>query len=128
MMYLGRIIIMKRKILLIIFFILTYYAIIIPLSAEPVSKKITIKALAYGSDSNQEGWDWIRAVEKYERENPDVDIQYELLYDEAYHNRVKQCLKEGGESIPDIAYIGVYYRWSDPWKEAGQQFDHRPII
>jgi raffinose/stachyose/melibiose transport system substrate-binding protein len=88
--------------------------------------KVVVKTMAYGDNSNQEGQNWLRIVEAFEKANPNIDIQDELLYDEAYHQKVTARLASG--DIPDLAYMGADARWGAPWKEAGQQFDHRPYM
>ena len=87
---------------------------------------VVVKAMAYGDNSNQEGVNWVRIVETFEKENPDIDIDYEMLYDEAYHQKVVARLASG--DVPDMAYMGADARWGAPWKEAGQQFDHTDLI
>lgn len=91
-------------------------------------EKIVIKALAYGDEGNTEGQTWIRVVRLFEAENPGIKIQYKLADQDAYHREVKDCLAAGGDAIPDIACMGADGRWAAPWKEAGQQFDHRPYL
>jgi len=91
-------------------------------------EKVTIKVMAYGNEANQEGQNWIRIVEKFQKENPNITIDYELLYDEAYHQKVTANLAGGEKSIPDFAYMGADARWGTPWKEAGQQFDHKALM
>lgn len=88
--------------------------------------KVVVKAMAYGDNSNSEGVNWVRIVNAFEKENPNIDIQYELLYDEAYHQKVAARLAAG--DVPDFAYMGGDARWGGPWKEAKQQFDHRPYL
>ena len=88
--------------------------------------KVVVKTMAYGDNSNQEGVNWVRIVKAFEKENPNIDIDYEMLYDEAYHQKVVARLAAG--DIPDLAYMGADARWGLPWKEAGQQFDHRELL
>jgi raffinose/stachyose/melibiose transport system substrate-binding protein len=85
-----------------------------------------IKALAYGDESNQDGMNWIRIVKGFEATNPDIDIQYEMLYDEAYYNQVVYSLASG--DVPDLAYMGAYGGWGQVWEDAGQRFDMKPYI
>ncbi len=91
-------------------------------------QKVVIKAMAYGNEANQEGQNWVRIVEKFHKENPNITIEFELLYDEAYHQKVTANLAGGDKSIPDFAYMGADARWGTPWKEAGQQFDHKALM
>ncbi len=88
--------------------------------------KVVVKAMAYGDNSNQEGQNWVRLVDAFEKANPNIDLQYEMLYDEAYHQKVTARLAAG--DVPDLAYMGADARWGAPWKEAGQQFDHKPYV
>jgi raffinose/stachyose/melibiose transport system substrate-binding protein len=93
---------------------------------DTTQRKVVVKAMGYGDNSNQEGQSWIRIVETFEAENPNIDIDYELLYDEAYHQKVTARLASG--DIPHVAYMGADARWGAPWKEAGQQVDHRAFM
>lgn len=88
--------------------------------------KVVVKTMAYGDNSNQEGQNWVRIVESFQKENPNITIDYELLYDEAYHQKVTARLAAG--DIPALAYMGADARWGAPWKEAGQQFDMKSYI
>jgi raffinose/stachyose/melibiose transport system substrate-binding protein len=92
----------------------------------PATSQVVVKAMAYGDNSNQEGVNWVRIVNSFEKENPGIKIDYEMLYDEAYHQKVVARL--AARDIPDLAYMGADARWGLPWKEAGQQFDHRPFL
>ena len=89
-------------------------------------KQVVVKTMAYGDNSNQEGINWVRIVNAFEKANPDINIDYEMLYDEAYHQKVVARLAAG--DVPDLAYMGADARWGAPWKEAGQQFDHTDYI
>ena len=93
-------------------------------SAE--EKVVTIKTMAYGDNSNSEGVNWVRIVKSFEEAHPNIKLDYELLYDEAYHQKVVARLASG--DVPHLAYMGADARWGAPWKEADQQYDHRDII
>jgi raffinose/stachyose/melibiose transport system substrate-binding protein len=90
------------------------------------AKKVVVKAMAYGDNSNQEGQNWVRIVTAFEKENPNIKIDYEMLYDEAYHQKVTARLASG--DVPALAYMGADARWGKPWAEATQQFDMKPLI
>ena len=89
-------------------------------------KVVVVKTMAYGDNSNAEGVNWVRIVNTFQDENPNIKIDYELLYDEAYHQKVVARLASG--DVPHLAYMGADARWGAAWKEAGQQYDHRDII
>ena len=96
-------------------------------SAEKSSSEIVVlDVMGYGDNSNQEGVSWRRIVETFEKENPNIEINDELLYDEAYHQKVTARLAAG--QVPDLAYMGADARWGAPWKEAGQQWDHSDFL
>lgn len=91
-----------------------------------LGKPVVVKTMGYGNNSNQEGQTWTRIVAAFEKANPKIDIQDELLYDEAYHQKVTARLASG--DIPHLAYMGADARWGAPWKEASQQWDHRKYM
>jgi len=88
--------------------------------------KVVVKTMAYGDNSNQEGQSWVRIVEAFQKANPDIVIDYEMLYDEAYHQKVVARIASG--DIPHLVYTGADARWAKPWMEADLLFDHRPYI
>lgn len=90
------------------------------------TKAVKVNTMAYGDNSNQEGITWKRIVDTFEKNNPKIDIAFELLYDEAYHQKVVSRLAAG--DIPDLAYMGADARWGKPWVEAKQQWDHRELL
>lgn len=90
------------------------------------AKKVVVKAMGYGNNANSEGQTWTRLVVAFERVNPNIDIDDEILYDEAYHQKVTARLASG--DVPHFAYMGADARWGAPWKEAGQQWDHRKFM
>jgi len=116
---------MKRFIL-----VLMVLAMLVPVFAagqkDAGSGQVVVKTMAYGDNSNPEGLNWVRIVDAFHAANPGIKIDYELLYDEAYHQKVAARLASG--DVPHLAYMGADARWGAPWKEAGQQFDHRPFI
>ncbi|AHC16432.1 ABC transporter substrate-binding protein [Salinispira pacifica] len=93
---------------------------------EASSEKVVLNVMGYGDNSNAEGIAWNRLVTTFMEENPDIEIVSELLYDEAYHQKVTARLAAG--DVPHVAYMGADARWGAPWQEAGQQIDHRPFL
>ena len=119
---------MKKVIAILIGLLLVTGSVFATGGSEPDADDgtIVVKAMGYGDNSNQEGVSWRRIVDSFEAENPNIDIQDELLYDEAYHQKVVARLASG--DVPHLAYMGADARWGAPWMEANQQFDHRPYI
>lgn len=112
--------------LFILFLILTVVIFLSLTSCQIFQKKVVVKTMAYGDASNPEGVSWMRIVDEFEKENPNIDIDFEMLYDEAYHQKVIARIAAG--DVPDLAYMGADARWGKQWKEANQQFDHKPFI
>ena len=97
------------------------------LFAAPKAKKVkqvTLNIMGYGDNSNAEGQTFKRICEEFMDANPDVKVNYELLYDEAYHQKAVSRLAAG--DVPDIAYMGADARWGAEWQEAGQQINNVP--
>jgi raffinose/stachyose/melibiose transport system substrate-binding protein len=112
---------------LVIFLAMALLATVAYAGTQPkAGGPVTVKVLAYGDNSNQEGQNWVRIVDAFMAANPDITIDYEMLYDEAYHNKVSARLASG--DIPHMAYMGADARWSASWAEAGQQVDHRDFL
>ena len=86
---------------------------------------VTLNVMGYGDNSNSEGQTFKRVCEEFMAENPNIKIDYELLYDEAYHQKAVSRLAAG--DVPDIAYMGADARWGAEWQEAGQQIDNVPF-
>ena len=101
------------------------------LFAKPKAKKdkkakksntITLNVMGYGDNSNSEGQTFKRICDEFMAENPNIKVNYELLYDEAYHQKAVSRLAAG--DVPDVAYMGADARWGSEWQEAGQQIDN----
>jgi len=115
-----------RKVIALAVCLLVVSGIVFATAPAEESGTVVVSAMGYGNESNQEGVTWRRIVDSFEAANPGIDIQDELLYDEAYHQKVTARLASG--DVPDFAYMGADARWGAPWAEAGQQFDMRPYI
>ena len=89
-------------------------------------KKVTLDLMGYGNNSNDEGIIWAKQVAEFQEQNPGITVVDELLYDEAYHQKVTARLAAG--DAPHLAYMGADARWGAPWQEAGMQIDNRPYI
>ena len=90
------------------------------------SSKVTLNIMGYGDNANAEGLTFKRICEEFMAENPDIVINYEMLYDEAYHQKVVARLAAG--DVPDVAYMGADARWGASWQEANQQIDNTPYF
>jgi len=116
----------KTLFILVLVLVIMTSAFVSCKKAEAKDEKVVVNAMGYGDNSNQEGLAWKRIVEAFEKENPNIDIQDELLYDEAYHQKVVARLASG--DVPDLAYMGADARWGAPWMEADQQYNLKSLI
>lgn len=91
-----------------------------------VTGKVVVKTMAYGDNSNAEGVNWVRIVDAFQKANPNITIDYEMLYDEAYHQKVVARIASG--DYPDLAYMGADARWGKQWADAKLQYDHKAIL
>ena len=91
---------------------------------EAAPSKVTLNIMGYGDNANAEGLTFKRICEEFMAENPDIVLNYEMLYDEAYHQKVVARLAAG--DVPDVAYMGADARWGASWQEANQQIDNTP--
>lgn len=91
---------------------------------EATPSKVTLNIMGYGDNANAEGLTFKRICEEFMAENPDIVLNYEMLYDEAYHQKVVARLAAG--DVPDVAYMGADARWGASWQEANQQIDNTP--
>lgn len=114
---------MKKALLLLLVIVLASVSLI---GCKKEAEKVTLNVMGYGDNSNQEGISWKRMVTEFMEANPGVEIVDELLYDEAYHQKVTARLAAG--DAPHLAYMGADARWGAPWQEANQQIDNRPYI
>lgn len=87
---------------------------------------ITLNIMGYGESSNPEGQTFKRICTEFMEKYPEIKIDYELLYDTPYHNKVLSRLES--KNYPHIAYMGADTRWGTPWKEFGQQIDNTPYF
>jgi raffinose/stachyose/melibiose transport system substrate-binding protein len=89
------------------------------------SSKVTLKILGYGDNSNAEGQTLQQIIKDFQAANPNITVQAEILYDEAYHQKVRARL--AANDVPDVAYMWPTAR-GQAWKDAGQFIDMRKYI
>lgn len=116
----------KKVMLVALFAIIAFSMVFVGCSKkEAESEKVVLNIMGYGDNANAEGVTFKRICDEFMAENPDIVINYELLYDEAYHQKAVARLAAG--DVPDVAYMGADARWGATWQEAGQQVDNTPF-
>lgn len=91
-----------------------------------IEEKVKLVILGYGNENTPEGNVFITNVEKFIEANPDIDVVWDLLEDEVFHNKLRAMLLAEDE-------LDLYYGWKagNRFKkiiEAGQELDQRPYI
>ncbi len=111
----------KRVLLFCLITIMAISMVLVGCGGKAETGKTAINIMGYGDNASAEGQSFVRIVEAFQAENPDIEVEYELLFDDAYHQKVVARLASG--DVPDVAYMGSDARWGAPWQEAGQQID-----
>jgi raffinose/stachyose/melibiose transport system substrate-binding protein len=124
----GKVMKLSKKVILVSLFAIMALGLVFAGGGKDTAKssQVVLKVMGYGDNSNQEGQNFVRIVSAFEAANPGVKVDYELLFDEAYHNKVKARIAAG--DVPHVAYMGSDARWGGPWQEAGIQIDHNKYI
>jgi raffinose/stachyose/melibiose transport system substrate-binding protein len=117
----------KRLIALFVLLILTMGMMFVGCGqqAQQTPAQVTLDILAYGDNSTREGQDWNRLVAEFQAANPGIRIRSEMLFDQAYHQKVEARLAAG--DVPDIAYMWVD-ALGQAWRDSNQFVDHRPFL
>lgn len=87
--------------------------------------QVTLDILAYGDNSTREGQDLQVLLANFREANPDIKVEAEILFDQAYHQKVEARLAAG--DVPDVAYMWVD-ALGQAWRDADQFVDHRPFL
>jgi len=64
---------------------------------------VTLKVLNYGDMATPEGQSFETLVEQFRAQYPDIELDYETLYDEQYHQKATAMLASG--EVPHVFYI-----------------------
>jgi len=117
---------LSKKIILVSLFAVLAFGLVFAAPSKDKSGKTVLKVLAYGDNSNAEGQNFVRLVTAFEKANPDIKVDFELLYDDAYHSKAKARIASG--DVPHVAYFSSDKRWGGSWREAGLLVDHTPYL
>lgn len=90
---------------------------------EPKTKLVVF---AYGDESTPEGQAFERNITKFIADNPNIEVEWDMMFEELYHNRFGAMLS-GGEQV-DVA--SVFNGGSRHTKvlESGQAIDQREFV
>ena len=115
---------LSKKVVLVCLFAVLAMGLVFAGGAKDDDGKVTLKILGYGANDNIEGQTFLRVCKEFMEENPDIVIDYELLYDEAYHQ--KAVARLAAKDVPHIASMGADARWGAGWIESKQQVNNVP--
>lgn len=103
---------MKRSILYVLSFVVAFSLVF----ASCVDA-VTLRFLDYGDITTAEGRSAQAIVEAFEAAYPDIELEVERLYDEAYHQKLAALSAAG--AMPDVMYLWPGGARSGPLYEAG---------
>ena len=84
-----------------LFFLALVLALLVPMSA--MAQATPLKFLYY-IDASQAGYAEDQAIwQKFKDDNPDIDLQMEILFNEPYHQKLGAYIAAG--NIPDVIYM-----------------------
>jgi raffinose/stachyose/melibiose transport system substrate-binding protein len=87
--------------------------------------RVVLNVLNYGDLSTGEGQAWVKIRDKFAEEHPNIVIEDESLYDEAYHQKAQALI--AAKEVPDLMYLWPGPRSSYAY-DAGIATDQRPFI
>ena len=74
------------------------------LVAVSISAQKTTLTFLWYQDATSAGWSTDVAIwQKFKDDNPDIDLQQEILFSEAYHNKLSAYIAAG--TLPDVFYL-----------------------
>lgn len=88
-------------------------------SAAAADGPVTLNVLNYGDMATAEGQSWETLMEQFAEAYPEIQVQSETLYDEAYHQKATASLVAG--EVPHIMYL-----WPGP--RSSYAFDAEVVI
>lgn len=87
--------------------------------------KVTLKILAYGDNSTAEGKTAQVLIDEFAKANPNLAVESEILYDEAYHQKARARI--ASNDFPHVMYVWAGPR-SNYFYDAGLNVDARGKI
>lgn len=95
-------------------------------NAEAGDEKVKLVVMGYGDDSTPDGMAFVKNIEAFQAANPEIEIEWDMQYDELYHQKI-QAMMAGGEAL-DLLYMwngGVRHQ---PILDAGQEIDQLEFV
>ena len=93
---------------------------------KKVEEKVKLVVLGYGDDSTPDGQAFVENINAFQAANPNIEIEWDMQYDELYHQKL-QAMLAGGEQL-DLAYMWNGGSRFQPVLDAGQEIDQRQFI
>ncbi|MGL1894523.1 MAG: extracellular solute-binding protein [Spirochaetaceae bacterium] len=93
---------------------------------EAPAEKVKLVVLGYGDASTPDGKMFVENIENYMAANPEVEIEWDMQYDELYHQKLQATLA-GGEQL-DMAYMWNGGSRHQPVMDAQQEIDQLQFV
>ena len=93
---------------------------------QEADSKVKLVVLGYGDASTPDGKQFVINIEKFIADNPDIEIEWDMQYDELYHQKLQATLA-GGEQL-DVAYMWNGGSRHQPVLDAGQEIDQLQFV
>lgn len=115
----------RNVVLMLMVALLTVGSVFASNNAES-AENVKLVVLGYGDDSTPDGMAFTKNIEAFQALNPEIEIEWDMQYDELYHQKLQATLA-GGEQL-DLAYMwngGVRHQ---PVADAGEQIDQLQFV
>ncbi|QEN03632.1 extracellular solute-binding protein [Thiospirochaeta perfilievii] len=90
------------------------------------SEKVKLVVLGYGDASTPDGKQFQINIENFIAANPEIEVEWDMQYDELYHQKL-QAMLAGGEQL-DLAYMWNGGSRHQPVKDAGEEIDQLQFV
>lgn len=115
----------RNVVVMLIVSLLTVGSVFANSNAE-TSEKVKLVVLGYGDASTPDGKQFVINIENFMKENPDIEIEWDMQYDELYHQKL-QAMLAGGEQL-DLAYMWNGGSRHQPVLDAGEEIDQLQFV
>jgi ABC-type glycerol-3-phosphate transport system substrate-binding protein len=93
---------------------------------EEAPAPIVLQFLNYGDVTTPEGQAALKLQEEFMAANPDIILEADVQYDEAYHQKLAALLASG--EVPHVLYNWNSGDRLQPLLDAGQALDQKPFV
>ncbi|MBN2618769.1 MAG: extracellular solute-binding protein [Spirochaetales bacterium] len=115
----------RNVVLMLMVSLLTIGSVFASNNAE-TSEKVKLVVLGYGDASTPDGKQFVINIENFIKANPEIEIEWDMQYDELYHQKLQATLA-GGEQL-DVAFMWNGGSRHQPVLDAGEEIDQLQFV